>query len=115
MTFISFHDITFPNSVCEYLSINSIIISIITPVSLIALSLSLSICSQELPGPCDQDHSSSSASSGELPSLAEEGAEEERDEEEMKIAWRYQAKPKVKVRWILTTRDNIESFFIVVF
>ena len=63
-------------------------------VSLIALFLCFL---QELPGPCEQEHHSSS-SAGELPSLAEEGAEEEKeDEEEMKIAWRYQTKPKVKV------------------
>ena len=34
-------------------------------------------CSQELPGSCDQDSSNGTGGGGELPSLAEEGAEEE--------------------------------------
>ena len=81
--------------------------------------VSLYLCSQELPGPCDQDHSSNSAAGGgELPSLAEEGVEEEREEEEMKIAWRYQAKPKVKVSdsaaLVITLNLFLSSHLLVV-
>ena len=88
-------------------------------LSINMIGFSLYLCSQELPGPCDQDHSSNSAAAGggdgELPSLAEEGVEEEREEEEMKIAWRYQAKPKVKVSDSAALVITLNPFFIVVF